>query len=194
VLSVGKARYGYGLSPERLVPLRWESWSRLGLSLKCVATPDKAPQRVSQAYVPNCESCGIPKPSVLYQELSIRLEGHASQQERGPQAREPRWTRPLQSRKVTRFITAHLSYPCRAVCPSGLRAAQGAARRVVPPCRGAIIAQPALRAVQELRQDADLRPEEWSGWQLEAVDVNSNVLFSIPPMPSSVSVPACGQL
>jgi hypothetical protein len=40
--------------------------------------------------------------------------------------------------------------------------------------------QEAVRAIQELRQDADLRPEEWSGWQLEAVDVNSKVLFSIP--------------
>jgi hypothetical protein len=40
--------------------------------------------------------------------------------------------------------------------------------------------QEAVRAIQELRQDADLSPEEWSGWQLEAVDVNGNVLFSIP--------------
>jgi hypothetical protein len=40
--------------------------------------------------------------------------------------------------------------------------------------------QEAVRASQELRQDADLRPEEWGGWQLEAVDVDSNVLFSIP--------------
>ena len=33
--------------------------------------------------------------------------------------------------------------------------------------------QEAVRAIQELRQDADLSPEVWSGWQLEAVDVNS---------------------
>jgi hypothetical protein len=38
----------------------------------------------------------------------------------------------------------------------------------------------AVRAIQELRQDADLSPEEWSGWQLEAMDVNSKILFSIP--------------
>jgi hypothetical protein len=40
--------------------------------------------------------------------------------------------------------------------------------------------QEAVRAIYELRQEADLSPEEWIGWQLEAVDVNNNVLFSIP--------------
>jgi hypothetical protein len=40
--------------------------------------------------------------------------------------------------------------------------------------------QEAVIAIYELRQEADLSPEEWIGWQLEAVDVNNNVLFSIP--------------
>jgi hypothetical protein len=40
--------------------------------------------------------------------------------------------------------------------------------------------QEALRAIQELRHEADLDPKEWSGWELEAVDVNRNILFSIP--------------
>jgi hypothetical protein len=40
--------------------------------------------------------------------------------------------------------------------------------------------QEAVRAIYELRQEADLSPEEWIGWQLEAVDVNNNVLFSLP--------------
>jgi hypothetical protein len=40
--------------------------------------------------------------------------------------------------------------------------------------------QEAVIAIYELRQEADLSPEEWIGWQLEAVDVNNNVLFSLP--------------
>jgi hypothetical protein len=40
--------------------------------------------------------------------------------------------------------------------------------------------QEAVIAIYELRQEADLSPEEWRGWELEAVDVNDKVLFSIP--------------
>ena len=40
--------------------------------------------------------------------------------------------------------------------------------------------QEAVRAIHELRQDADHSPEAWSGWELQAVDENGNVLFSIP--------------
>ncbi len=40
--------------------------------------------------------------------------------------------------------------------------------------------QEAVRAINELRQDADLSPEDWGGWRLEAVDADGNVLFTIP--------------
>jgi hypothetical protein len=38
----------------------------------------------------------------------------------------------------------------------------------------------ALKAIRELRQEADHNAEVWHGWRLDAVDINDELLFSIP--------------
>jgi hypothetical protein len=37
----------------------------------------------------------------------------------------------------------------------------------------------ALKAIEELRDDEDMLPDDWQGWRLEVVDDSGEILFSI---------------